>query len=85
MTVGELLSLLEGLPEETEVRLMTQASWPFEYSVHHTVLASDLQHNFIPDGLFGAQEGLTDRDGNTTDILYLVEGTQLGYGTQEAW
>jgi hypothetical protein len=33
MTVGELLELLEDFPEDAEVRLAHQPSWPFEYSI----------------------------------------------------
>jgi hypothetical protein len=33
MTVGELLDLLDGLDEETEVRLAMQPRWAFEYTI----------------------------------------------------
>jgi len=33
MTVGDLIEELEGYPEDAEVRLAIQPSWPFEHSV----------------------------------------------------
>lgn len=33
MTVGELRETLEGFEDDLEVRLATQPSWPFEWSV----------------------------------------------------
>lgn len=36
MTVADLLEALEGLDPGTEVRLMNQNSWPFEYSIAGT-------------------------------------------------
>ena len=39
MIVSELLELLEGVSPDAEVRLATQPSWPFEYSVSTVVEA----------------------------------------------
>ncbi len=33
MTVNELMTRLEEMPENAEVRLAHQPSWPFEYSI----------------------------------------------------
>lgn len=52
MTVGELLDLVDG-DESIEIRLATQPSYPFEWSV---------EAGEVVDG-----------------ILYLAEGSQLGY------
>lgn len=38
MTASELISLLEDLDPDTEVRLAMQPSWPFEYSIERGVL-----------------------------------------------
>lgn len=99
MNVGDLLSLLEGLNEDTEVRIMSQPSWPFEYGISNTVLASELD-GFTPEDLKRVHEDeddeaaynrdirepvFVDRSGEAADVLYLVEGTQLAYGTKDAW
>lgn len=84
MNVGELKDLLEGLDDEVEVRLMTQPSWPFEYSVAGTILWSELSGEFHPADVSIDAEDKCEMD-SSEDILYLVEGTQLGYGTKDAW
>lgn len=71
MSVGELKELLEGMDDEVEVRLMTQEPWPFENTIRCSVLASELE-DFKPEGSEG-------------EVLYLVDGGQLGYGTKDAW
>lgn len=62
MTVGELLNILEDLPEDAEVRLAMQPSYPFEYSIGDVVtvapeydndpgrvyLAEGRQLNYLP-------------------------------------
>lgn len=73
MTKQELLELLDGLPDDTEIRLMTQPSWPFEFSIAGAALASELP-DFKPKGRSDDEE-----------VLYLVEGRQLAYGTRDAW
>ena len=100
LTAGDLIEMLQDLDPDTEIRLMSQPSWPFEYS-----LATDL---YIPErvpscptcgaDLVGRDhdEGCTqDQDENPVDtfepegspekVAYLVEGTQLAYGTKAAW
>jgi hypothetical protein len=36
MNVGALRNLIEGIPDDAEVRLMTQSSWPLEYDIAGT-------------------------------------------------
>lgn len=72
MTVGDLLAALQGFDEGTEVRLAMQPSWPFEYSISEV----------IPVNLKDDED---DEDDETEpDVVYLVEGTQLGYLPQKA-
>ena len=53
MTVSQLMEILQDLDPDTEVRLATQPSWPFEHEL--------------------AEVGITD------DVVYLAEGSQVGY------
>jgi hypothetical protein len=59
-TVSDLLEELEQFDPDAEVRLATQPSWPFEWSLSNTDPAVEV-----------------DLDGQP--VVYLVEGTQLGY------
>ncbi len=64
VTVGELMGWLEEMPEDAEVRLAHQPSWPFEDEIdafNPVVVADD------------------DRTEENTAVVYLVEGSQLGY------
>ena len=80
MTINELIERLEEYREEiggdAEVRLMTQANWPFEYGI--TGLASREEINAAVD------EDANEYPPNER-ILFIVEGQQLGYGAKEAW
>ena len=79
MTLNELIERLEEyrdqLGEDAEVRLMTQQNWPFENTI--TGLASGAEINDADDD--------DDEDVETDAVLYIVEGTQLGYGSKRAW
>ena len=70
MTVIELKEALEGLPDEAEVRLAMQPSWPFEYSISDVVPLE-------PDEEAPADE-------YEVKVVYLTEGSQLGYLPGEA-
>jgi len=80
MTIDELIARLEEYREEIggdiEVRLMTQPNWPFENSV--AGLASGAEIN-------DQTEGDADEDVNDDNVVFIVEGQQLGYGSKRAW
>lgn len=82
MTVDELIEYLEGYRDEiggdAEVRLMTQQNWPFENTIHG--LASGAEINNADD-----DEDFQDQDVEADAVLYIVEGSQLGYGSKRAW
>lgn len=81
MTVGDLKERLEDLDEDMEVRLMTQPAWPFEYSIADVRLKSEISEG-EPDE---EKEEKAEAGGEQPDVLYLIEGSQLGYGTKQAW
>ena len=79
MTLNELIERLEDYRdqrgEDAEVSLMTQQNWPFENTI--TGLASAAEINETDDD--------DDADVHTDAVVYIVEGTQLGYGSKRAW
>jgi hypothetical protein len=105
MKIIDLVQLLEGYDPDTEVRLMSQANWPFEYDItgiwtnapapdacnecgltkkqHPTADPYDFDaHDYEEYDTF-TPHGNEDR--GYTEIVYIVEGTQLGYGDKAAW
>ena len=79
MTLNDLIERLEeyrnAMGGDCDVRLMTQQHWPFEYAI--TGLTSGAELN-DPD----------DDDAEDVDddhAIYIVEGSQLGYGSKRAW
>ena len=77
MKVAELMEMLEGLPEDAEVRLAQQPNWPFEYSLADAVLVGPTARppGYQPD----PDEDEDEDDHPEENVVYLVEGTQLGY------
>jgi len=82
MTIDELIQRLEDYRNEiggdAEVRLMTQQNWPFENKI--CGLASGQEINASDD-----DDPDEDGDVEHDQVLYIVEGQQLGYGTKRAW
>ena len=78
MTIDQLIERLEEyrdtLGGNTEVRLMTQQNWPFENQI--TGLASGEELN---------QQDGDDDDVPDDQVVYIVEGQQLRYGSKRAW
>jgi hypothetical protein len=63
MTVGDMLDILEGLDQNTEVRFASQPNYPFEYNINDVVVV----------------EVENKRNGHSEEIVYLGEGSQIGY------
>jgi hypothetical protein len=68
MTVADLIAELEFMNPDTEVRFASQPNWPFEYSIYDIVEVEVEKRN-------------TDE---TETVVYLVEGSQIGYLPSEA-
>ena len=64
---------------DVEVRLMTQETWPFENGI--AGLASGEEINETCDEDDPNDDGGVESD----NVLYIVEGEQLKYGTKKAW
>jgi hypothetical protein len=91
MKVRELIALLEECDENAEVYIMSQPHWPFEHSVQGLVSRGEMSDDEDMDGegdlgggppcdRWTAAEGKLPR----SDV-FLVEGTQLRYGSKAAW
>jgi len=68
MVVEELIEMLQGCNPEAEIRFASQPSWPFEYSINDAVEV-EIENN---------------RTGQSLDVVFLEEGSQLGYLPSEA-
>lgn len=63
MKVKRLIEELQYMNPEAEVRFAAQPNWPFEYDID-SVVQVDVEDR---------------RTDNTTEIVYLEEGRQIGY------
>ena len=68
MVVEELIEMLQGCNPEAEIRFASQPNWPFEYSINDAVEV-EIENN---------------RTGQSQDVVFLEEGSQLGYLPSEA-
>lgn len=79
LTVGDLMSMLEGLDEDMEVRFASQPSWPFEYSIDRAEVV-DLNNPEEYEVEDSRIDETPDQEPQEPDeVLYLVEGNQIGY------
>lgn len=80
MTVQELIDELSEMNPESEVRWAAQPAWPFEYSISSVEnFCRETEDN--EDANDDPNDPRWERyaDPMADDIVYLVEGTQLGY------
>lgn len=79
MTLNQLIERLEEyrvlLGDDCEVRLMTQQNWPFENTITGLVSGEEIN----------ADDDDEDQDVENDAVVYIVDGTQLGYGSKRAW
>lgn len=96
MTVQQLIEELEGMNPEAEVRFASQPNWPFEYSINRVVevqpeterdIANDLLDEGMADSmeeaLEMAEQKMLQSSPSETSVVYLEEGSQLGYLPQK--
>jgi hypothetical protein len=72
MNVGDLKTFLEDLDDDLEVRFASQPAWPFEYDIQDIQIV-DLNENSTDE------EIEDEEDKSPYDVVYLIEGSQLGY------
>jgi hypothetical protein len=79
MNVGELIDALNEMLEDgdvsrdTKVLSMTQPQWPFINSVKGIVTSEQLEEEDV------------SLNKDAQDAIFLVEGSQLCYGSKTAW
>jgi hypothetical protein len=79
MTLNDLIENLNEYREEfggdAEVRLMTQQNWPLEYGICGVTTGLDMN------------DATDDEDDDVAEdsTVYIVEGSQIGYGSKRAW
>ncbi len=99
MNVRQLKELLEDLDDNVEVRLMIQQSWPFECSIRggitdKEIVSARTEHDADKDWEYLTEDerkiALEEKKEawaaeSNPGVLYLLEGSQLGYGDKIAW
>ncbi len=84
MTLDTLIEILNDYREEfggeAEVRLMTQQNWPFENRICGVTSGRDM--NEAEDEELDEDDVPEVADHN---MVYIVEGGQICYGSKRAW
>jgi hypothetical protein len=83
MTISELIERLEDAMgdygPDAEVRLMTQQHWPFENEIQGLAGSREIADQESADEPHDCPESIAE------ECVYLVEGSQIGYGSKAAW
>ena len=77
MKVSELIQFLKEQDPEAEVLVMSQQNWPFENACYGVTTRADM--------LAGEDDDDAPRDGGAMSDVFIVEGSQLRYGSRAAW
>ncbi len=84
MTVGDLLEELAGYDEDDEVQLLTGSTdtpngWrPYRSAIRRLITSDEI-------AMAESEEQKTTWAKARGTVVYIVEGTQLGYGSKAAW
>lgn len=84
MKVKELIDILEEQDPDAEVLIMSQQNWPFENGVYGVTVRSEMDGDDEDEDEDGADTAAA-RDGRATNDVFIVEGSQLRYGSKTAW
>jgi hypothetical protein len=80
MTVGELMQILSEMDADAQVFIASQPSWPFEFAIAGVARRAEM---LADDDGEPATE--THEPGTAPSDVFIVEGTQLRYGSKAAW
>jgi hypothetical protein len=75
MNVSQLISILSECDPDAQVFTLQQPNWPFEYSIAGVTVREEFSN--LDEGELPA--------GCATSDVFLVEGSQLRYGSRDAW
>ncbi len=85
MTVQELIDRLQEFNPDAEVRLMTQEQWPFENDIVGLCDSRELHEKVNNECGCGKDDCPDCNPGEVEEVIFIVEGRQLGYGNKNAW
>ena len=85
MKVKELIDILEEQDPDAEVLIMSQQNWPFENGVHGVTVRSEMDGEDEDGENEDGPDTTAARDGRATNDVFIVEGSQLRYGSKTAW
>ncbi len=71
MRVAELIAILQDGDPEASVLIMSQPNWPFEMDLRGVTVREEFCE--------------ADGAGCAPNDVFLVEGSQLRYGSRDAW
>jgi hypothetical protein len=80
MKVGQLIEILSEMDENAEVLIASQSQWPFEHAIYGVARRAEMRGEDADDE---APEGY--EAGTAPSDVFIVEGTQLRYGSKAAW
>lgn len=81
MKVGELIEILSEMDADAQVFIASQPNWPFEYSVCGVARRAEMNGDDADD----EETAATYEPGTAPSDVFIVEGTQLRYGSKAAW
>jgi len=84
MKVSELIEILEEQDPAAEVLVMSQENWPFEMGIHGVTTRDEILRA-DGDGDDAEDDDEQLADGLARSDVFLVEGSQLRYGSKTAW
>lgn len=85
MKVQELIDILEEQDPDAEVLIMSQRNWPFENGVYGVTVRSEMDGDDEDGEKEDGADTTAARDGRATNDVFIVEGSQLRYGSKTAW
>ena len=85
MKVQELIDLLEEQDPDADVLIMSQQNWPFENAVYGITVRSELTGDDDDADEDGEPASTRRREDGATNDVFIVEGSQLRYGSKTAW
>jgi hypothetical protein len=80
MKVSELIEILSEMDADAQVLIASQPNWPFEFAIAGVARRAEM---LADDDGEPATE--SHEPGTTASDVFIVEGTQLRYGSKAAW